>query len=94
LARLYWRMALAMCRVAGTTPSLLLHPLDFLGSDDEPDLGFFPGMNIEAKHKLDLMAQFLDMWQQQYTTVPIGSYIDGLQELKTKQPDDLMKRSG
>ena len=81
-----------MCRLAGTTPSLLLHPLDFLGSDDEPDLGFFPGMNIESKQKLDLMGEFLEMWQQRYTTTPIGAYVDGLHGLKEKNPNDLMKR--
>lgn len=92
LARLYWRMALTMCKVAGTTPSLLLHPLDFLGSDDEPDLAFFPGMNIESKLKLDLMAEFLGMWQERYTTTPIGSYVEGLHGLKERSPADLMKR--
>ena len=81
-----------MCRLAGTTPSLLLHPLDFLGSDDEPDLGFFPGMNIESKRKLDLMGEFLEIWQQRYTTTPIGAYVDRLHSLKEKNPDDLMKR--
>lgn len=92
LARLYWRMALTMCKVAGTTPSLLLHPLDFLGSDDEPDLAFFPGMNIESKRKLDLMAEFLGMWQERYTTTSLGSYAEGLHALKEKSPADLMKR--
>ncbi len=92
LARLYWRMALTMCKVAGTTPSLLLHPLDFLGSDDEPDLAFFPGMNIESKRKLDLMAEFLGMWQERYTTTSLGSYVESLHALKEKSPADLMKR--
>lgn len=91
LARLYWRMALTMCRLAGTTPSLLLHPLDFLGSDDEPDLGFFPGMDLESKQKLDLMGEFLEMWQQRYTTTPLGAYVEGLHGLKEKSPQDLMK---
>ena len=51
LAKTYWKMALTMCRLSGTVPSLLLHPLDFLGSDDEPELGFFPGMDITAAGK-------------------------------------------
>lgn len=87
LAKLYWRMALTMCKVAGTVPSLLLHPLDFLGSDDEPDLAFFPGMNIKSKKKLDLMRTFLGMWDIQYETTAIGPYVDDLSGLKTKQPD-------
>jgi peptidoglycan/xylan/chitin deacetylase (PgdA/CDA1 family) len=90
LAKAYWRMALIMCRLAGTVPSLLLHPLDFLGSDDEPDLGFFPGMDIESAKKADLMAELLDMWDRQYQTLPIGDYAAQLEGLKARQPD-LMK---
>ncbi|MCP4965764.1 MAG: polysaccharide deacetylase family protein [bacterium] len=90
LAKLYWKMALTMCRIAGTVPSLLLHPLDFLGQDDEPDLAFFPGMNIESSKKLDLINQFLAMWDGQYETTPLGPYVDQLTGLKTKEPD-LMK---
>lgn len=90
LARTYWRMALTMCRIAGTVPSLLLHPLDFLGQDDEPDLAFFPGMNIESQKKLDLIHQFLSMWDKQYETTSLGSYSQSLSSLKSKKPD-LMK---
>ena len=87
LAKLYWRMALAMCRISGTVPSLLLHPLDFLGCDDEPDLGFFPGMDITAAVKADLMHELLDMWDRQYETLPIGDYSDGIQRLKSREPN-------
>ena len=87
LARAYWRMALLMCRLAGTVPSLLLHPLDFLGSDDEPELGFFPGMDMESAKKADLMHELLDMWDRQYQTTPLGVYANQLQGLKTRTPD-------
>jgi hypothetical protein len=90
LARTYWRMALLMCRLAGTVPSLLLHPLDFLGSDDEPELGFFPGMDIPAGRKAEVMHELLDMWDKQYDTAPIGRYAAGLDGLATRRPD-LMK---
>lgn len=90
LAKTYWRIALAMCRLSGTVPSLLLHPLDFLGSDDEPELGFFPGMNIPAGRKAELMSELLDMWDARYQTMPISRYVDTLSGLKTRKPD-LMK---
>ena len=48
LAITYWKLALAMCRWTGTQPSLLLHPLDFLGAEDCPELGFFPAMQSPA----------------------------------------------
>lgn len=90
LARAYWRMALLMCRLSGTVPSLLLHPLDFLGSDDEPELGFFPGMDITAARKAEMMHELLDMWGGQYQTMPIGQYVETLRDLKVRRPD-LMK---
>ncbi len=90
LAKTYWRMALLMCKLSGTVPSLLLHPLDFLGADDEPELGFFPGMDIEAAKKADLMTELLDMWGKQYETLPISDYSKRLGRLKARRPD-LMK---
>lgn len=44
LARLYLRASLRLCRFNRIEPSMLLHPLDFLGGDEVPDLAFFPGM--------------------------------------------------
>jgi peptidoglycan-N-acetylglucosamine deacetylase len=90
LARTYWRIALTMCRLSGTVPSLLLHPLDFLGSDDEPELGFFPGMDITAADKAGILRELLDMWERQYQAMPIGEYVRQLPELKQRKPD-LMK---
>jgi hypothetical protein len=87
LARTYWRLALTMCRLSGTVPSLLLHPLDFLGCDDEPELGFFPGMDIPAGKKAEMIHELLDMWNRQYETLPIGDYVDGLSDLKQRKPD-------
>lgn len=53
-ARLYFRMALGLCRAAGVAPSFLLHPLDFLSPDEAPDLRFFPGMTQSLESKLKL----------------------------------------
>lgn len=52
LARAYHHTALAMCRATGVAPSILLHPLDFLGADDLEHLGFFPGMNMGGADKM------------------------------------------
>jgi len=54
LARAYLRLALTLCRASGVEPSFLLHPLDFLGPDEAPELGFFPGMRVSLQRKLDL----------------------------------------
>lgn len=54
MARLYRDTALSLCASTGTTPSYLLHPLDFLGAREAEELAFFPGMKISLEEKLDL----------------------------------------
>ena len=43
----YLRIAITICRLTGTEPSFLLHPLDLLGGDQAPALRFFPGDGSE-----------------------------------------------
>jgi hypothetical protein len=38
LASVYLRIGIASCKLTGTTPSLLLYPLDFMGAEDDSDL--------------------------------------------------------
>jgi hypothetical protein len=53
---------MALCDVASIEPSLLLHPLDFLGADDDGDLGFFPAMQSPASKKLRFARKVLDLF--------------------------------
>jgi peptidoglycan/xylan/chitin deacetylase (PgdA/CDA1 family) len=55
----YFRTALALCRMTGTSPSFLLHPLDFLGGDLVKELAFFPGMDLPTKVKLEFVHEVL-----------------------------------
>lgn len=55
----YWAGALAACRLFGVEPSVLLHPLDFLGSDDLDILSRFPGMLLPAERKLAIVDRVL-----------------------------------
>jgi peptidoglycan-N-acetylglucosamine deacetylase len=73
-ARIYFRMALWLCRATGTEPSILLHPLDLLGKDDISTLGFFPGMDMDAGMKLERVTQFLTDLQEHFTLIPLGEY--------------------
>ena len=59
LALLYFRTALFMCRAMRVEPSLLLHPLDFLGGDDVRELAFFPAMALSGTAKVDLVSRML-----------------------------------
>jgi peptidoglycan-N-acetylglucosamine deacetylase len=74
LARLYLGLALAMCRFTGTEPSMLMHPLDFLGPEDAAELAFFPGMTTSAKAKLAWMNSFLDQIEKPFALVPMGEH--------------------
>ena len=60
LADFYLTMAIRLCRLAGVAPSVLIHPLDFFGGDDAPDLAFFPGMEQSGAEKRARTAHFLD----------------------------------
>jgi len=69
LARTYWKTALDMCRVTGTQPSLLLHPLDFLSGEDAPELKFFPAMNLPAEEKLEFLSEILETFTAKFEVV-------------------------
>lgn len=74
LARAYFRVALALCRATGTTPSFLLHPLDFLGRDDTEQLAFFPGMTRPSRDKLAFVSEVFDIFARSFEIRPIGEH--------------------
>ncbi len=75
LARAYFRTALRLCRLARVQPSLLLHPLDFLGGDDVSALAFFPGMGQKAAVKLAWVDGFLADYAQAFEVLPVGRHV-------------------
>ena len=74
LAKTYLRTTLRLCRLTGTEPSVLLHPLDLLGKDDFSNLGFFPGMDLVASKKRVLVEGFLREIKKHFTIMPLGEY--------------------
>jgi len=74
LALSYFRFALAACRTAGIQPSLLLHPLDFLGCDDVSSLSFFPAMSLPGEHKVALMGELLDLFSREFTVLTMRQH--------------------
>lgn len=89
LARAWFGLALGLCRAAGVQPSLLLHPLDFLGSDDGIDsLRFFPGMGVPAACKLDWLDGFLAEYARRFAVLPMGRHVEALaaQDLAVVEP--------
>jgi peptidoglycan-N-acetylglucosamine deacetylase len=74
LAISYFRTALWLCRVTGTSPSILLHPLDFLGSDDVRELSFFPAMNLPAERKLRLVSEVVRLLTKHFEVVTMQEH--------------------
>jgi len=74
LALGYFRAALALCRGVGVAPSLLLHPLDFLGQDDNIGLDFFPAMDLASDRKLRLVGELLRIYCETFQVVGVREH--------------------
>lgn len=70
----YLRTALAMCRVTGTEPSFLLHPLDVIGADQVEELKFFPAMTMTGERKTKLLVRVVQELQRHFEIVPMGEH--------------------
>lgn len=80
LAASYVRTALGLCRLTGTQPSILLHPLDFIGCDDTRSLSFFPAMRMESSRKLDVMSELFRQLSNSYQLVTMEEHADWVQK--------------
>ena len=67
-------MALRLCRLTGTPVSLLLHPTDFLGGDEIPEMAFFPGMQLTSDTKTALVREVLALMDASFTILPLADY--------------------
>jgi len=74
LARLYFQAALAACAFAGVSPSLLLHPLDFLGGEEVPALRFFPGMKLPGAQKTEFVEEALAEMSERFTLCTMAEH--------------------
>jgi hypothetical protein len=73
-ARLYWRTALALCRLFRVEPSILLHPLDFMGSEDTDRLAFFPAMRRPSGEKVKAAGEFFAILTKRFRCVSMGEH--------------------
>lgn len=75
VARLYLHFAISMCRITRTEPSLLLHPLDFMGAEDDSDLSFFPAMTMPLAKKQELMDGFVGLLLRNFEPMTMGEHV-------------------
>ncbi len=74
----YLRTALAACRITGTEPSFLLHPLDLLGGDQVRELAFFPGMDLSGKRKIALFLRVLRVLGEHFQLVNMSGHAEAI----------------
>ncbi len=97
LSFLYFAAALNLCKLTGTQPSLLLHPLDFLGSDDVSELDFFPGMTLTSAHKAECLMRYLRHLGSGHRVLPITEHstrLLGSRRLRSRSAIGLDGRKG
>ena len=75
-AMAYFRSALWWCHVTRTQPSILLHPLDFLGIDDCRELEFFPAMKMDPTLKRRVVLESLEALRSGFDVVPMRTFAE------------------
>ncbi len=68
----YLDMALLFCKMTKTAPNFLLHPPDFLGLTEAPDMHFFPGMKLSKEEKRDLFFRVLEKFSKDFECMPLS----------------------
>ena len=74
VAETYFYQAMNFCWINRVQPSLLLHPLDFMGCDDEQGLSFFPGMSTASARKTELARNLLGWMSKKFNCVTMRKH--------------------
>ncbi len=82
LARTYFRSALVFCWLNRIEPSILLHPLDFLGADSEPSLSYFPGMSLRTDAKVGIARDCLKSLAGMFE---VGTMLDHVRAFEARE---------
>lgn len=92
LARAYVAASLRACRLTGTAPSLLLHPLDLLDGADAPGLEFFPGMQLGAGRKREVLNAVLGYLTSHYRVVGTAEHARTVALSTRHRPTEVLSR--
>ncbi|MBK7172720.1 MAG: polysaccharide deacetylase family protein [Bacteroidales bacterium] len=74
LMKIYLFLAIALCKLTGTRPSYLLHPLDLIGGDKVKELAFFPGMNLASDTKVSVFKYAIKQLQKHFNLVNMSEF--------------------
>lgn len=87
LALFYFRTGLWLCRRTGVQPSILLHPLDVLGFDDDQQLSFFPAMDLSSEKKIRVMQGILAALTGRFSVLPMREHARSLQGIRLPEKE-------
>lgn len=90
-AAAYFKTALALCRASGVQPSYLLHPLDFMGCDDCPELGFFPAMNRPGSWKMKQSRRLLKMLTERCRATSMEGHAQSILAAQGERPEAALR---
>jgi len=74
LSSVYFETAIKLCKLTGTEPSFLLHPLDLIGGDRIKELAFFPGMNMKSDDKIQLFFKIVKELKNNFHLVNMSAH--------------------
>ena len=74
----YLHFAIAMCKMTGTSPSFLLHPLDLVGGDKLTALSFFPGMDLSSEEKERVFRKVINTLSNHFDLVNMSTHANYL----------------
>ena len=78
VAENYFRNAMRFCWLNRIQPSLLLHPLDFMGREDDTQLAFFPGMSIDGAYKRAIAEKLLNWMNDSFECLTMFEHAEQL----------------
>jgi hypothetical protein len=67
-------LAISFCKITGTQPSYLLHPLDLIGGDKIEALAFFPGMNLNSDKKVKVFKYVIKKMQKNFDLADMSAF--------------------
>ena len=87
--RVYLQLALVLCRLTRTPVSFLLHPLDLLGPEHAPELGFFPGMDLSGATKRRIFRSVIRQLSCHFRLVKLSTFAEHVSRQMSLKTRDL-----
>ena len=93
-AKAYFSAAIRLCRLTRTPPSLLLHPPDFLGREDDADMAYFPGMKMDRAKKDSIVRWALHKYAASFDVRPMIDQVRLLDPDAPSRMDLMVEKTG